>query len=248
MGDGPQGNSRVLTWLVVAVVFGFPTLLTLADFVWLAPTTGTANPAQQVAYCLGKVVQVTLPVAGTWLLERRLVKLRRPTFGGLEMGLAFGLVVLTGMLVLYYVFLRDLPAFAVTGQTVRDKLVQFGVDSPFGFAAHAVFVCVAHSLLEEYYWRWFVFDRLRRLVPWVAALVISSLGFMSHHVVILAVYFPGEFWTAAVPFSLCVAAGGIAWGWLYQRTGSVWSPWLSHAIVDAGLFVVGYDLFFVRGG
>jgi membrane protease YdiL (CAAX protease family) len=38
--------------------------------------------------------------------------------------------------------------------------------------------------------------------------------------------------------------GGVIWAWLYHQSGSVWSAWLSHLIVDAALFVVGYDPFF----
>jgi membrane protease YdiL (CAAX protease family) len=79
------------------------------------------------------------------------------------------------------------------------------------------------------------------------AIVLSGLAFMAHHVFILYVYMPGYFLTAVVPFSLCVAGGGVVWAWLYDRSGSLYAPWLSHAVVDAGLFVIGYDLFFVLG-
>ena len=35
-------------------------------------------------------------------------------------------------------------------------------------------------------------------------------------------------------------SGDVAW--LYERGGSVWSPWLSHLLVDAAIFVIGWDL------
>ncbi len=74
--------------------------------------------------------------------------------------------------------------------------------------------------------------------------MLSSLAFMAHHVVILDVYLPGRFFTANIPFSLGIAVGGAVWAWLYNRADSVWSPWLSHAIVDGALFVIGWDLLF----
>jgi uncharacterized protein len=98
-----------------------------------------------------------------------------------------------------------------------------------------------HSLLEEYYWRWFLFGGLRRFMPVAAAVVLSSLAFAAHHVILLAVFFGGQ----ALPtilFSVCVAVGGAAWAWIYQRSGSLLGPWLSHLMIDAGIFVVGYDL------
>jgi membrane protease YdiL (CAAX protease family) len=103
-------------------------------------------------------------------------------------------------------------------------------------------VVVIHSLLEEYYWRWFVFGRLRHLLPLAPAVVLSSLAFMAHHVIVLNYYFPGHFFGLVVPLSLGVAIGGGVWALLYERTGSIYSPWLSHLIVDAAIFGIGWDL------
>ena len=68
---------------------------------------------------------------------------------------------------------------------IRAKVAGFGIDSVAKYAALGVFYSLVHSLLEEYYWRWFVFGQLRRLVPLWPAIVVSSLGFMAHHVLVL---------------------------------------------------------------
>jgi membrane protease YdiL (CAAX protease family) len=39
-----------------------------------------------------------------------------------------------------------------------------------------------------------------------------------------------------------VAAGGAVWAWVYHRSGSLLGPWLSHMLVDAGIFLVGYQM------
>jgi membrane protease YdiL (CAAX protease family) len=103
------------------------------------------------------------------------------------------------------------------------------------------FYSLVHSGLEEYYWRWFVFGQLSRRVPLAAAIAISSLGFMAHHVLVLSQFFHG-YGAATWFFSLCVAVGGAVWAWLYQRSGSLYGPWVSHMIIDAGLMVIGYQL------
>jgi membrane protease YdiL (CAAX protease family) len=234
-------SAHMLPALVLAMIF--PTIATLVDFVLLA-RGGQANPWQQAAYAAGLAFQVGFPVCCEWRTEGWLPRPGRPTFAGLRLGLLFGGVVALGTIGLYFFFLRDTAVFAATAGQVRHKLEEFGLASPAGFAAFAVLISVPHSLLEEYYWRWFVFGRLRGYVGVAAAMVLSGLAFMAHHVVLLWVYFPGQVWTAVVPFSLCVAAGGVAWAWLYQRTGTLNAVWLSHLLVDAGLFVVGYDLFF----
>ena len=73
------------------------------------------------------------------------------------------------------------------------------------------------------------------------ALLISSLGFMAHHVLLLATYFS---WSSPAMyfFSLSVAVGGAAWGWLYERTGSLYGAWFSHLLVDAAIFVIGFAI------
>ena len=148
------------------------------------------------------------------------------------------------MLAVYDFWLRPagyLGPGSPAGRAIFDKLHGFGVNRFGTYLVLASFYSLAHSGLEEYYWRWFVYGNLRRLVPWKAAVPISSLGFMCHHVILLAVYF-GPRAAATWAFSLAVAAGGAFWAWSYQRTGSLAGPWLSHLLVDAGIFLVGYDL------
>ncbi len=70
---------------------------------------------------------------------------------------------------------------------------------------------------------------------------------MAHHVIVLGVYLPQHFFTAALPFSLCVSLGGAMWAWLYQRTGTIYSCWVSHLIIDAAILTVGYDMVFTQG-
>jgi membrane protease YdiL (CAAX protease family) len=77
--------------------------------------------------------------------------------------------------------------------------------------------------------------------------VLSGLAFMGHHVLVLNVFFPGWFWPAVVPLSACIALGGVAWAWLYERSGSLLGPWVSHVIVDVALMAIGYDILFRHG-
>src|SRR5262249_33931901 len=155
------------------------------------------------------------PVFCLWWFDRHWPRWTRPHFQGLPLALAFGLLVGAGIMVMYFAWLRGSPALASTPEMVRQKLSQFNADTPVRYFILAGVIAGLHSLLEEYYWRWFVFGWLTRLMSWPIALVLSSLAFMGHHVIVLAVYLPGEFWTAVTPFSLCVAVGGGVWAWLY---------------------------------
>jgi membrane protease YdiL (CAAX protease family) len=157
-------------------------------------------------------------------------------------------LVAAGILGLYHLWLRGPLLQAGTGARLTAKLRDFGAESPARYLLLGAFISIPHSLLEEYYWRWFAFGWLRLRLPVVLAVVISSLAFMAHHTLELAVCLPGQFFTLVVPFSLCIAGGGAVWAWLYQRTGSIYSAWFSHALIDVAIILVGYDLAFVSTG
>jgi hypothetical protein len=232
---------------VLAFALVYPTAIAYVYFVALSPAVVSdpqANPLMQAVYALGKVLQFGLPVWWIAITDRTALRPKWPGPRGVPAGVAFGLSVAVLAFVLYYGWLAGGTLLGDTPARLQSKLTEFGLETPAGYVGLAAFIAVVHSLLEEYYWRWFVYGRLRRHLPQTAALCISGLAFMGHHVLVLAVYFPGRFWIAVVPFSLGVALGGVVWAWLYERSGSLLGPWLSHLIVDAALMAIGYDLLF----
>jgi membrane protease YdiL (CAAX protease family) len=217
-----------------------PTLVTLVYFVWLV---GYPTEIRWTAYSTGKVVQFAFPLAWVMAVQRRRLRWQSPGGRGLLQGIGFGLFVLAAMLIIYGAWLQPAGYMDTALRSVHRELARFGMDSPVKYLALGLFYCVLHSLLEEYYWRWFVFGELRRLVSLWPAVLISSLGFMAHHVIVLGRYF-GQWSAATVLFSLAVAVGGAVWAWIYYRSNSLLGPWLSHMLVDAGLFLIGYQMAF----
>ena len=159
----------------------------------------------------------------------------------MKAGLLLGVTVVAGMLLMYFLWLKPEQYLAHFAPMIRTKARGFGMGNQLSFIAGAVLLASLHAFLEEYYWRWFVFGGLRRYMPVAAAVAISSLAFAAHHVILLASFF-GGLTIPAILFSLCVAIGGAAWAVIYHRSGSLLGPWLSHAMIDAGIFVVGYDI------
>jgi len=144
-------------------------------------------------------------------------------------------------MMLYLVVLK--PAGLLEGPTaaVRTKIESFGAGSPPAFVVLALFYSAIHSLLEEYYWRWFVFGELRNYGQLSTAVAASSFAFAAHHVLVLGHYFG---WASPMTwiFTVGVVVGGAVWAWLYHKSGSLFGPWLSHALVDAAIFAVGYQM------
>jgi hypothetical protein len=233
LGERPGGE-----WVVLGSAMVLPLLITLMYFVWLS---GGDPALQRGAAIVGKSLQFALPVVWVGLICRERIGWPAPSRRGLAGGFGFGLLVFVTMIVVYRHVLEPLAVLDSATGEIRVKLTELGVDSFAGYLTLGIFYSLIHSLLEEYYWRWFVFGRLRRQVSPTLAITISSVAFAAHHVVLLGTYFGWlSPWTWL--FSLSVAAGGAFWAWLYQRTGSLYGPWLSHLLVDAAIFLVGYDL------
>ena len=225
-------------WLAVLFALGLPTLVTLVYFVW---SEGFDAGLRQAIYGVAKVVQFGFPICWVWLVQRHRPKLWPVSFRGAGLGIVFGLIILAAALGLYHGWLKSADFFVAGIGPMQSKIADMGLDSAWKFAAMGVFYSLFHSLLEEYYWRWFVFDQLKRLIPVWPAILVSALGFMAHHVIVV-----GAFFGMASPLtwllSAAVATGGAFWAWLYNRTGSLMGPWLGHLLVDAAIFLIGYDL------
>lgn len=243
---------RKFDLVVLAVACVLPTLVTLVYFVWAADTK---SGVQQGVYAVAKVVQFALPIV--WVLVAWPERLpwrnssdssrgptgRRTRLGRLSdyaLGIGFGLAVAASMWILYQALAgSELMESALAA--IREKIADMGLASPAKFIALGVFYSLFHSLLEEYYWRWFVFTGLKQHTRLLSAIAISSVAFSAHHLVVLWSYF-SHAPALAVLLTASVALGGAFWAWLYHRAGSLVPSWMSHLVVDAAIFSLGYHL------
>ena len=222
----------------------FPTLVTFAYFIWMH---GWPAKFQLATYSVGKILQFIFPVLYVLIVLQQRVALSKSTASGIWLGLGFGVLVMGLMLGLFYWWLKPAGFFEQPTEKIYDKVAGWGISAAWQFFLLGLFYALAHSFLEEYYWRWFVFDHLRGKMSLSSAVVLSSIGFMAHHIILLATFFG---WTSVVTylFSIGIAIGGIAWALIYHFSGSLLGPWLSHLLVDAAIFLIGFDLVRERFG
>ena len=66
---------------------------------------------------------------------------------------------------------------------------------------------------------------------------------MIHHLIVLGLYFG---WDSPLTylFSAATAIGAAVWARIYQRTDTIFGPWLSHMQVDIAIFMIGYVMVF----
>lgn len=231
--DPPGGQDLVFAVLPAMVV---PLLGALIYFVAYAD-----EPWARAVYTLVKIYTLVWPVLATWLVLRE--RLPRPNlrdarhWRAVPLGLAFGLLV--GALAVGLTLSPLGEALFAFRSQVRAQVGQFGVLDHY--LAFSLFLSLAHSGLEEYYWRWFVFGTLRRLWSRHPAAAIAGVAFASHHVVVLSQYFSVS-WT--VLLSLAVAGGGYLWCLMVERQRTLMGAWVSHVLIDLAILWIGYRMLF----
>ncbi len=197
-----------------------------------------------LAYAASKCLQFALPllILGSLLGDRPSSRLeRRPSIGT---GLAVGLLLGLPLILFYETMLRGGTLASRVGDMVLLKMDDFRVTEPLPYLLMSLFLSFLHSGLEEYYWRFFVYGRLRRFVRCVPAIMIASAGFTSHHLLVMAAYTKGggSGWFALLAGTIAVFLAGALWCWLYERTGNLWAAWISHVIADLALMTLGARL------
>ena len=231
-----MNSNKTKQILLLAVALALPTFIT-----WIYFVANRDSPAsvQQMSYGIGKTFQFLLPIIVVWLAVDRGFGFHWPRKTGMLIGVLFGLATVALMLGLYHWRLAGTPMLAPLQEKIVEKINGFGVDQAWKFLVMGIWYSIFHSLFEEYYWRWFVFPQCQKVMSLWGAIAVSSLGFMAHHVLVLGTYLG---WQTVFTYqvSLSIAVGGAFWAWLYHRTESLYPAWISHGIVDAGIFWMAY--------
>lgn len=237
--DTAATGLRGLALLALLLSVPIPTLGTYTAMVAF-PDAAWAK----VLFFVAKLWMLAVPVL--WLLWVAKTKPRLPRWSNVGMGAAH----VTGVLI-FVVILGAYLGFAhrwVDFGAMRERIAEMNLDNAWLYAAGALYWCTINSLLEEYFWRWFTYARLRDLLPGtagnVAAVGLAGLLFTLHHIVALDVYFD---WRITTLGSLGVFIGGVTWSALYAKYHNIYAAYVSHVWADLAIFGIGAWLIFGPG-
>jgi uncharacterized protein len=224
-------------WVALLLLVPVPSLGTAASMWWWPGT-----PWGQGLFMAAKIWIVALPVFWLLRVEKAPLSWSPPRAGGFGIAVALGIAAALAIFAMYGVAIRRdwiIPA------DVAARAAQTGLDDRAVYFAGALYWITLNSLMEEYVWRWFCFRQCEVLLGGVGGVLVSALGFTLHHIIALGAQFPP---VVTVLGSVGVFCGGAMWSWLYLRYRSVWPCYVSHAIVDVPIFVLGYHLIFRAAG
>lgn len=204
-------------------------------FWWPELTLGKA------IFFAAKVWLVLLPLVWRLLVDREPLSWSPARHGGFGLAIASGVLI---ALVIFGAYALMMRWGAIDASQVAERAAKTGLNTVGVFLGGALYWITVNSLMEEYVWRWFVLRKCEVLWGGKTGLVVAALAFTAHHVIALAAQFN---WGITLLGSLGVFIGGATWNWLYLRYRSIWPGYVSHAIVDLAIFLIGYRLIFGPG-
>jgi uncharacterized protein len=218
--------------LALALLAPAQSVATIAFFWW--PDTAAGKGI--IVAC--RLWLVLLPALWLKFVDRGAWSWSPPKHGGFRTAAALGLGI---AVVIFTACAIAAHLGAVHPEKIAASAARTGLNHPGIYLAGALYWITLNSLMEEYIWRWFVFRKFEVLLGGKPAVAAAALAFTAHHVIVLAAQFR---WPIALLGSLGVCLGGAIWSWLYLRYRSVWPCYLSHAIADTAIFIIGYRLIF----
>lgn len=191
-------------------------------------------------YTATKVFTVAWPVVGYLILRQPIPRIdihHRKHFCAVPAGVVLGIVMVAAMFGSMHTPFGE----TLIGHCGRISAKIRSVGLVHYYWAFGLFLSLVHSLIEEYYWRWFVFGRLRVVVGVSLAHVLAAVSFAAHHVVIATQFVPVGWAFVVGGF---VAAAGMVWSMMYIRQNTLAGAWVCHAIADLGIITIGHKLVF----
>ena len=218
--------------LALSLLVPAQSIVTVAFFWWSDTLAG------KIIVVACKLWLVLLPVVWLKFVDHGQLSWSPPKLGG------FRTAVVLGLAIAAVIFAADAIAShlgAIHPEKIAARAAQTGLNHFGVYLGSAMGWITLNSLMEEYVWRWFVFRKFEVLLGGKLAVPAAALAFTAHHVIVLAAQFD---WPIAVLGSCGVFIGGAAWSWLYLWYRSIWPGYVSHAIADAAIFIIGYRLIF----
>ena len=157
--------------------------------------------------------------------------------GGFLWGTISGICI-SAAITLAYIAIGD---HLIDLSAMQERIASVGLANARAYTLAALYWISINSVLEEYVWRWFVFRKSEIVFGRHLAVVVSALFFTLHHIVAMNVYMDG---IALVLCATGIFIGGVVWSHMYSRFRSIWPGYLSHAIVDLCVFLIGAHIIF----
>jgi uncharacterized protein len=194
-------------------------------------------PAGQVVFMSAKIWILLFPLIWYFHIEKNKIEKFKCSANGILPGVISGGSIFV-IIVAAFIFIgKDM----IDPDQLKKTVFSAGVNNPLRYILLSCYWTLINSLLEEYFWRWFLVRVCKNIFGSTAAILISAIGFSIHHIIAMQVYFT---WNFVLLCTLGIITGGIIWSRLFITYKTIIPGYISHAMADAALFTIGYLIIF----
>ena len=199
----------------------------------MAYVDGVLQPGYAVKSGIKIIVFALVPVVMT--LSFKLVSLKeifcfRKRGFGVALLLGVGIY---GLILGGWAILRNWVDFS----GIADSLTANAGVTKENFLYVSLYISFANSLLEEFFFRGFVYRNLARRKRF--AYIFSAAVFSLYHVAMMI----GWFHPALLILVLAgLFVGGVIFNWLNERLGCIYASWLTHMFANFAINTIGFLL------
>ncbi|WP_339222329.1 CPBP family intramembrane glutamic endopeptidase [Paenibacillus sp. FSL W7-1332] len=194
------------------------------------------RPDYAVKSAIKIILFLTLPIGYAVIAGgvsfRRLFTFERKC---LLMSLLLGFGVFTIILGGYFLLSPLFDFTNVTGALQENLGVNAG-----NFVFVALYISIANSLLEEFFFRGFAFFTLKEQVGRRFAYLFSAGAFAVYHIAMMSGWFSVGLFLLLIA-GLVVAA--LLFNWLNERSGNIYASWMVHMFANLAINTIGFMLF-----
>jgi uncharacterized protein len=123
---------------------------------------------------------------------------------------------------------------------IRDRVDRMQMNVPLMIFGFGTFQTLVNSFIEEYVWRWFVYQKCEVVWGEKMAVWISAAFFTLHHVILLVAYC-NDLKLVAIG-TLAVFCAGVIWARCFGVFRSVIPSYFSHLAADLALQIVSWHV------
>jgi len=224
MNDSKEEHQKI--WLSLILIIPVPTLSILYSMEISQGWSGN------LIFVLSKIILICIPLYWYFKLEKREFSWSPvKNKNDLVVGFGFGVIMSAAIGIAWFLFGDNIDQ-----ESIKGLLEGNGLTNPIIYFSVTMYWICINSLLEEFVFRWFIFEKFEAKLGSNYSLYLSAGAFTLHHSIAMLYMFPISLNILA---SIGVFIGGLLWSWLYLRFRSIWVVFLSHAIVDIVMFSIG---------
>lgn len=123
---------------------------------------------------------------------------------------------------------------------IREILHNSGDITRNNFFYVAIYISFLNSLLEEFFFRGFIFLSLNKIGPRVLAYLVSALGFALYHIGIMVDWFNIMIFLLAL---IALFFGGLIFNYLNEENKNIYNSWLVHMFANFALNTIGLMMY-----